>query len=81
VVAGDMVSRIVDTQPDFRGLGRWIVTRFRGKEQSHLSVISAYRPVGSSDVGSSYMQQYVVLSSLGITNDPRIKVGCRFYFR
>ena len=68
------VSRVSETGTDFRKLGRWVWTRYRGRDGAFLRVISAYRPnINRHDVGSTWNQHKTYFHTLPtpITDCPR----------
>ena len=52
------VSRVAETGVDFRRLGRWVWTRYRGRDGAYMRVVTAYRPnINKHDIGSVWNQQ------------------------
>ena len=45
---GTLSPRVVANGADLSGLGRWVWTRFIGKHNTHLRIISGYRPVSNT---------------------------------
>jgi len=70
-IIGSSVSHVIEVHIDQKGLGRWSLTRLRGRNNKFLSIVTAYRPVPSHDPGSSYIQQQTVLIAMGCIADPR----------
>ena len=52
----DVAHRVIDQGTDPSGLGRWAWLRLEGRQEHHLRVVSAYRPVDSGGHGSVYSQ-------------------------
>ena len=49
--------KIIGCGSDFRNLGRWTWTRYQGKHQFSLRVVSAYRPGNNAGPHTVYSQQ------------------------
>ena len=72
MAVNEAVSRIVGIGGDTTGLGRWSWTRLQGQNNTHVRVISAYRPcTNNSDIGSTYQQHLRYFRSMGNFADPR----------
>jgi exonuclease III len=60
VAQGEVAHRIIQTEKDPTGLGRWTSILISGKKGKRTRIISAYRPtVGSNTAGSVSMQHHL----------------------
>jgi exonuclease III len=69
IVANELASRIIKTEKDPTGLGRWVSTLLQGKQGFRTRIISAYRPCWSSSEGSVNMQHHLYFADANV--DPR----------
>jgi hypothetical protein len=60
-VLGKCTGRIVETFTDPSGLGRWAGHLLIGSGTSSIAVITAYRPIRSQGIGTTYQQQWRLL--------------------
>ena len=65
------VHRATDSGADLSGLGRWSWTRYRGRGNVTLRVISAYRPCQSRGPLTVYAQHQNYFDSKDIEGCPR----------
>ena len=76
---GGVVSIIIDTMQhkvdasgkNFTGLGRWTWTKFKGKNNRHLWVITVYRPCKTEGSKTAYTQQLRYLTKIKDERDSR----------
>jgi hypothetical protein len=63
----------VKVSSDSSGLGRWSISTLRGRNNSSVTVITAYRATGSVSKGpfTAYSQQLCLLREKDITTPPR----------
>ena len=63
--------KVIANGVDFRGLGRWAWTRYKGTQNKTLRVISAYRPGDNAGAHTVYSQQKSYFDELGDGRRPR----------
>jgi hypothetical protein len=61
--------RVVEKGKDNSNLGRWVWTRYRGRNNQTLRIIAAYRPNPPSGPFTVYAQQNAYFHSIGKTCD------------
>jgi hypothetical protein len=66
-VVGNLTGHIIATIKDTSGLGRWAGHILAGKNNKHLVIITAYRPVKAPGFLTTYQQQWRLLRQ---QNDP-----------
>ena len=67
VALNSAVGRVVGSGADSSGLGRWCWLRLRGKANTHVRIICAYRPVKNMrDSNSVYNQQKWYYKSINL---------------
>ena len=64
-------TKVVEHARDFRKLGRWAWTRYRGKNNKTLRVVSAYRPGSNAGAHTVYSQQRSYFDILGNDRQPK----------
>ena len=68
---GKASHRVIKSEKDPTGLGRWVSTRYRGRQNIVFRTIVAYRPCKSAGPNSSYMQQQRYFDIIGRNICPR----------
>ena len=63
--------KIVECGVDFRNLGRWAWTRYKGKDQVSTRVISAYRPGTNAGAHTVHSQQRSYFDNIDDERTPR----------
>ena len=63
--------KVIGNGVDFRGLGRWAWTRFRGKQEVTLRVVTAYRPGSNAGAHTVYSQQKSYFDDRDIEGQPK----------
>jgi hypothetical protein len=77
IVGGNWVNRISKATPDTHDLGRWTTCSFQGKENTHLTIITAYQPckddIGTTGPKPASRQQWALLRQArkDLSPDPR----------
>ncbi len=73
-VFGELATRVSETGVDETGLGRWCWTRFQGKDDHSLRIISAYHPNKSKrrDLNTVYSQHLRYHEAKGETACPLV---------
>ena len=71
IIMHDALARGPQFGADETNLGRWTWVRIQRKEDRWLRIVSAYRPVKSTDLGSSYRQQERYFRSIHTFTCPR----------
>lgn len=73
IMSGSASHRVLKTEEDPSGLGRWISTIVLGRQNIKTRIISAYRPCESNDdrPESVYSQQETYFHSIGEHINPR----------
>mgnify|MGYP001793734796 CR=1 FL=1 len=71
IVAPTVNSRVSEVTADSYGCGRWITVTMKGKENKKLHIVQAYRPIKSTTMNATYVQQRRKLRASGITECPQ----------
>jgi hypothetical protein len=74
-IIGKWTGRSIETIQDESGLGRWAGHVLLGRNNTHLVVITAYRPTKAPGYNTSYQQQWRILRSKQHEDpDPRKRI-------
>ena len=63
--------KIIECGVDFRGLGRWAWTRYKGKSGITFRVISAYRPRTNAGAHTVFSQQRSYFDNINVGRQPK----------
>jgi hypothetical protein len=74
MVGGNLVGRLSNHEADSHGLGRWTTCTFRGKENTKLTIITAYQVcddnISRNSTKTAYVQQWTLLRTVHGDLDP-----------
>ena len=71
IIVDKLAHKVDASGKDFTGLGRWTWTKFKGKNNMHLRVITVYRPCKTEGSKTAYTQQLRYLTKIQDERNPR----------